>query len=287
MNINAVPETTMLSSSGGGVRVIAGPGWRDHLAWRIHTILDESSVQAYWMGSGRLGNGFPPSGILSSPSADITRLVKDWSSNRGDTESHVPMRRVLVVEDPQGAGIWEGLNRCAAWKMLLENAVSLGCMVLVGTSVGIPRAGLLLEYTDWFHLRCGGGEGAVEELTSGSTSLGTWLDGVGRDIFDDIRVYRRILSVMAQHGKDVVIWLSNENEDFTERVFWWDPSREITQPTDTIYALQSRRRRTKPRESDGGSAITTSRIVRKLRLVVGLLEELCEELDDSDGSDEE
>lgn len=283
MNINAVPESTMLGRD--GVWVIAGPGWRDHFSWRIRKILDtqRSKVDAYWMGSGRLGNGFPPSGILSSPSSDIARLVKQWTDQSTD---NVPNLRLLIVEDPQGAGIWDGLCRSIAWKTLLENAKEFHCIVMIGTDVGIPRAGLLLDYTDWFHLRSGGGPAAIEDLTSGTTSLGSWLDGVGRDVFDDIRVYRRILGVMGNHRRDVVIWLSNESEDFTDRVFWWNPAIENKQEVDPLHNL---RRTTNPRVSaveGGAAAIATSRVVRKLRLVIGLLEELCDELD-TDSSDGE
>ena len=282
MNLMSVREETMLGQ--GGVWVIAGPNWRDHLSWRIRRILDtrRAKVDAYWMGSGRLGNGFPPSGILSSPSADITKLVKQWSEQSSEDKT---ITRVLVVEDPQGAGIWDGLCRSIAWKTLLENAAEFRCAVMVGTDVGIPRAGLLLDYTDWFHLRSGGGPSATEELTSGTTSLGSWLDGVGRDVFDDIRVYRRILGVMSNHRRDVVIWLSNDSEDFTERVFWWNPDIENKQEIDLLHTL---RREANPRDSDNGggaAAIATPRLVRKLRLVIGLLEEVCEELDTSDDDD--
>ena len=276
----AVREETMLGQ--GGVWVIAGPRWRNHLAWRIRKILDgRSRVDAYWMGSGRLGNGFPPSGILTSPSSDVSRLVKQWTEHSTEDTT---TRRLLVVEDPQGAGIWEGLSRSIAWKTLLEHATEFRCAVMIGTDVGIPRAGLLLDYTDWFHLRSGGGPDAIEELTSGSTSLGSWLDGVGRDVFDDIRVYRRILGVMGTHRRDVVIWLSNESEDFTDRVFWWNPELENTREIDPLHTL---RRRMNPGDSDVGGAVATvtPRVVRKLRLIIGMLEDLCEELEDSVGEE--
>ena len=272
MNIMAVREETMLEQS--GVWVIAGPRWRNHLSWRINKILDtRSGVEPYWMGSGRLGTGFPPSGILTSPSSDIAKLVKQWAE---DTST----RRLLVVEDPQGAGIWEGLSRSVAWKTLLERATEFRCAVMIGTDVGIPRAGLLLDCTDWLHLRSGGGSDSVEELTSGTTSLSTWLDAVGRDVFDDIRVYRRILGVMGSHHRDVVIWLSNESEDLTDRIFWWNQKIENIRNIDPLHTL---RRERKPTESDdeGAVATVTPRVVRKLRLIIGLLEEVCEELESS------
>lgn len=267
----AVREDTMLGQ--GGVWVIAGPGWRDHIAWRIQKMFD-SNPEAYWMGSGRLGNGFPPSGILTSPTADIGRLVKQWNSEDN------PKPKFLVVEDPQGAGIWDGLSRSVAWKTLLENATTFRCAVMVGTDVGIPRAGLLLDYTDWFHLRSGGGTSAIDDLTSGTTSLGSWLDGVGRDVFADIRVYRRILGVMAEHNRDVVIWLSNESEAFTDRVFWWNPDVENQQGPERGHQVL---RRANP--VDDGAAAMMPRLVRKLRLVIGLLEEVCDEMEDSEDED--
>lgn len=235
--------------------------------------MKQSDIEPYWMGSGRLGTGFPPSGILTSPSSDIAKLVKQWAE---DTST----RRLLVVEDPQGAGIWEGLSRSVAWKALLERATEFRCAVMIGTDVGIPRAGLLLDYTDWLHLRSGGGSDSVEELTSGTTSLSTWLDAVGRDVFDDIRVYRRILGVMGSHHRDVVIWLSNESEDLTDRIFWWNQKIENIRNIDPLHTL---RRERKPTESDdeGAVATVTPRVVRKLRLIIGLLEEVCEELESS------
>jgi hypothetical protein len=276
MNLVSVSENVMLTQS--GIWVIAGLDWREHIKWRTNRILDtQPSIQAFWMGSGRLGHGFPPSGILTSPSSDIGKLVKQWD----DDESSGSVKRLIVVEDPQGAGIWDGLNRSVGWKTLLENTHSYDCIILIGTDIGLPRAGLLLEHTDWFQLRSSSGPRSVDELTSGSTSLGSWLDGVGRDVFDDIRVYRRILSVMANHRRDVVIWLSNENDDFTERVLWWNAANEHVQND------YDRRRVANPVDvDDGGVAMIKSRVVRKLRLIVGLLEELCEELDDSDDDDE-
>lgn len=311
MNLRAIPTEAIEINTRGSVWVIAGQGWREHVSWRVGKIMDDVvGLDAYWMGSGRIGNRFPPSGILMEPRKDITRLVKQWMNPQE------PKRvRLILIEDPQGAGIWDDVNRSPAWRTLLENATKMLCTILIGTDVGIPRAGLLLEYADWFVLRSGGGRSAVEDLTSGTASLGGWLDGVGRDVFDDIRVYRRILDVMSNHGKDVVLWLSNESDSFTDRVYWWDPSIEKKQTHSSLYSSSvsnvsnvsnhyerderdgGRRargvdemvRRDRNPEEDGAVAMTTSRtrLVRKLRLVIGLLEEVCDELDEDKDSDEE
>lgn len=250
-----------------GVWIIAGPHWREHIKWRIQEFMKLDSIEMFWMGSGSLGYGFPPSRILDSPRKDIGELVRQWSKESLPSSDIPGTRRVLIVEDPHGAGIWSDLNRAPLWKTLLENSAQLKCSVIIGTDVGIPRSGILIDCVDWVLLRSSSGD--IETLTSGTSSLGGWLDGIGRDIFDDIRVYRRLLSILASHKKDMLIQLSSDNENMSDRIFWWDSSQE-TLDLD----------RKPPSDLGADAMITPSRLVRKLRLVIGLLEELCEELEE-------
>lgn len=290
LNLRSLPGDTTHPQQpdyAGGIWIIAGPGWRDHIEWRITTLMDRGVSDIYWMGSGRIGSKIPPSGVISSPKEELPAILRRWKST---TAPKNRVQRILVVEDPQGAGIWEDLNRSPSWRSILEHAKEMGCLVILGTNIGIPRAGVLLDLADWFHIRSGGA-GAVEELTSGMTSLGGWLDGVGRDVFDDIRVYRRLLGIMGGHRKDIILWLSNDSDVLTDRVFWWDPAMDSSGQTNTSPTNQRsadysttllRRDTANPREEDDGAvAMVASRVVRKLRIVIGLLEELCDELEDS------
>jgi hypothetical protein len=184
------------------------------------------------------------------------------------------------------------------WQDLIESAKEWGVRVLIGTGVALPRAGMLIHNVDWFLIRSGGGPETVAELTSGA-GVGDWLDTIGREVFEDVRIYRKILGAIGQKYRDTALFLSSSADMLTDRVFWWDPQME-NQPSnlpDTTYYSHTHNlvsgevgglRRMNPRTGAGSLATggaTATRIVRKLGAVIELLAELKEDLESVFGGD--
>lgn len=203
----------------GNVWIVAGPGWRKHLHWRLQHSL-EHNYDTYWLGMGDLGHKVPPSGVLQGK-ADIQKLKKVWATSTSTEPSSRPHpQRILFVEDPQGAGIWSELTGSTDWIEFLSNSHNGHYDVVIGTGVPLPMSRLVLENTDYCMIRCAG-EDNVHFITNGSR-LTEWLDAIGRDIFEDIRIYRKIVSILGNKNRDLVISLTADTEFLPERIFWWD-----------------------------------------------------------------
>lgn len=276
-----IPDSELHAS--GSVWVVVGPKWREHLLSRLTIALNEKADIA-WIGTGTLSNKIPPSGILSNTRRDLVELVERW---RGEVSGGIHRKRMLVVEDPQAAGIWGEMIRIHEWQDLLDSASDWNVSVLIGTNIALPRAGQLIHSADWFIIRSGGGKPAIEYLTSGS-GVGEWLDSIGREVFEDIRIYRKILQAIGQKNRDTAIYLSSTSDILTERVFWWDPHTESNSlsfvPDDysAAVATPSPRRLPKPKpRSPSGSAVggaDATRVLRKLGAIIELLTEFKEDL---------
>lgn len=210
VNLRSLPDTKI-----GNVWLVVGPGWRNHLKWRLQESFS-SKHEVYWIGMGDIGSKIPPSGILHGRK-DIQRIEKEW--NVKDTITPKP-NRVLFVEDPQGGGIWGELTRTTAWINLLSKSKSGNYDVVIGTGSPLDMSRLVLENTDYLVLRCSGDDN-IRFLTNGSR-LSDWLDSIGRELFDDIRVYRKLISLIGNKNRDLVLAMSSEAETLPERIFWWD-----------------------------------------------------------------
>jgi hypothetical protein len=284
-----IPDTEY--SRRGAVWVVAGPGWKAHLNQRITDAMGEHAEIA-WIGTGTLVNRIPPSGVLATPRRDLAALISRWKHEYAEG-SLMGRQRVLIVEDPQAAGVWSEMVKMIEWQDLIESAKEWGVRVLIGTGVALPRAGMLIHNVDWFLIRSGGGPETVAELTSGA-GVGDWLDSIGREVFEDVRIYRKILGAIGQKYRDTALFLSSSADMLTDRVFWWDPqienhhslgpsAGEETSPV-ASSGLTVGGRRINPRAgSVGGGAAT--RIVRKLGAVIELLAELKEDLESVFGED--
>lgn len=292
-----IPDTEY--SRRGAVWVVAGPGWKAHLNQRITDALREHAEIA-WIGTGTLVNRIPPSGVLTSARRDLAGLISRWKAEYAEDSASASAgrQRVLIVEDPQAAGVWSEMVKMVEWQDLIESAKEWGVRVLIGTGVALPRAGMLIHNVDWFLIRSGGGPETVAELTSGA-GVGDWLDTIGREVFEDVRIYRKILGAIGQKYRDTALFLSSSADMLTDRVFWWDPQME-NQPSnlpDTTYYSHTHNlvsgevgglRRMNPRTGAGSLATggaTATRIVRKLGAVIELLAELKEDLESVFGGD--
>jgi hypothetical protein len=228
VNLRSLPDE--IQNECGNVWLVVGPGWRNHLKWKL-TQAFKSGWSPYWIGMGDLGDHVPPSGILHGKK-DIQNLITRWDK---DTEEQ--MNRILFVEDPQGSGVWEELVRSKIWIEFLSRSKELSCEIIIGTGSPLNMARMVLENTDYLFLRCSG-EDNIRFLTSGSR-LSSWLDAIGRDLFDDIRIYRKILTLIGQKNRDLVVNLTSEAETIPERIFWWDRStREVEDDRGDHYPSQ-------------------------------------------------
>lgn len=261
----------------GAVWVIVGPGWKAHLNQRITDALSEHA-EISWIGTGTLVNRIPPSGVLTTPRIDLASLISRWKHEH--TEG-IERQRVLIVEDPQSAGVWGEMVKMVEWQDLIESAKVWGVRVVIGTGVPLPRAGMLLHNVDWFIIRSGGGPEIVGELTAGA-GVGEWLDGVGREVFEDVRIYRKILGAIGQKFRDTALFLSSSADLLTDRVFWWDPQLENHGASNTPSSQQSYTegdgRRLNPRLSSPAGGAVANRVLRKLGAIIELLTELKEDL---------
>lgn len=213
VNLRSLPQENI--NDCGHVWLVVGPKWRDHLKWRLQHAFD-SSYRTYWMGIGDLGDKIPPSGILNGKK-DIQTLINRWDKILEDNTT--PEKRILFLEDPQGSGIWNELVKSKIFIELLSRSKELCCDIIIGTGSPLVMANLVLENTDYLLLRCAG-EDNIRFLTNGSR-LTDWLDAIGRDLFDDIRVYRRILSIIGQKKRDLIVALTMDADSIPERIFWW------------------------------------------------------------------
>jgi hypothetical protein len=258
-DLRSVPMATFESL--GNVWLITGPGWRQHFHWRFQHSL-EHRYDTYWLGMGDLGHKIPPSGILQGKT-DIRKLKKSW------LESSSQSRRILFVEDPQGAGVWSELTGSTDWIEFLANSHDGHYDVVIGTGVPLPMSRLVLENTDYCMIRCAGEEN-VHFITN-SSRLTEWLDAIGRDIFDDIRIYRKIVSILGTKNRDLVISLTAETEFLPERIFWWDRNvHEHIGQMDTDEKVNI--------ESGFPTSYSQEAIKIKLNTIIHLLQEIVKDL---------
>jgi hypothetical protein len=249
----------------GNVWLVVGPGWRNYMKWRLQEAFANNWVP-YWMGMGDLGDRVPPSGILHGK-RDLQKLIKDWETDTSDEQ------RVLFVEDPQGSGVWNELVKSKVWIEMLSRSRELSCEIIIGTGSPLVMARLVLENTDYLFLRCSGDDN-IRFLTSGSR-LTEWLDAIGRDVFDDIRVYRKILTLIGQKNRDLIVNLTSESETIPERIFWWDRSQRETfrEEVETYTAPNSTRQQQSP-------VLPTNNIRTRAKVsaAIALLKEILEDL---------
>lgn len=258
VNLTSIPSEVLETC--GNVWLVVGPGWRNHLKWRLQEAF-RNNWEPYWMGIGDLGDKIPPSGILEGR-RDLQKKITQWDGNT---------QKILFLEDPQGSGIWNELVKSKIWIDLLSRSQELSCEIVIGTGSPLVMAGLVLENTDYLLLRCAGDDN-IKFLTNGSR-LTDWLDAIGRDLFDDIRVYRRILTLIGQKNRDLIVALTSDAETIPERIFWWD--RKTLDPdeiTNTRVPLHS------PQQSQPHTRANDIRSRAKVSAAIALLQELLEEL---------
>jgi len=216
VNLRSLPDENI--NDCGNVWLVVGPKWREHLKWRLQHAF-QHKYRTYWMGIGDLGDRIPPSGILNGKK-DLQKLVSQWDKLLEENGSNsITQKSILFLEDPQGSGIWNELVKSKIFIELLSRSKELLCDVVIGTGSPLIMANLVLENTDYLLLRCAG-EDNIRFLTNGSR-LTDWLDAIGRDLFDDIRVYRRILSIISQKNRDLIVALTMDADTIPERIFWW------------------------------------------------------------------
>jgi hypothetical protein len=242
------------------VWMIIGPEWRKHLSWRLTEAL-RRGWEVAWIGNGDLSEKVSPSGILNGRQ-DLRRLAKRWTAAEGvDTMNRG--KRLLIVEDPQGGGVWSEMVSDTEWVDMLARSKDCKYDIVIGSGIPLPNCRLVLINTDWLVVRCSGDDGYLV-MTDGSR-LSNWLDAIGRDIFEDIRIYRKMLEVVAKRGRDLAISLTSEADELTNRVFWF--SRDIETETETD---------TNEYESDDSK----QRLVIKIKTAMSLLQDILNDLSD-------
>lgn len=285
VNLRAVPDDFYDKSE--NVWLIVGPGWRNHLKWRLQHAF-QNGWDTYWMGIGDLGDKIPPSGILDGRK-DIQRLLKEWSAaasgEGGGGEVGMGRgggRKVLFVEDPQGSGIWSELIKSNLWIELLSRTKELGCDIIIGTGSPLTMSRLVLENTDYLLIRCAGDDN-IKFLTNGSR-LTDWLDAIGRDLFDDIRVYRKILSLIGTRNRDLVVALTTDADTIPERIFWWDRIvrekllDDVVSPPSNINSLPDSIHKSLVEYNGSGSNGNGYMLKAKVTAAIALLQEILADL---------
>jgi hypothetical protein len=281
VNLRSLPDDLLADC--GNVWLVVGPKWRDHLKWRLQQAFNDN-YSTYWMGIGDLGDKIPPSGILNGKQ-DLQKLVKEWSDN--PTREEEDTKRVLFLEDPQGSGVWNELVKSKIFIELLSRSKELACDIIIGTGSPLVMARLVLENTDYLVLRCAG-EDNIRFLTNGSR-LTDWLDAIGRDLFDDIRVYRRILTIIGQKDRDLIVSLTSEADSIPERIFWWarnDRENLDVDDEDTHFTNHRTKMTSYPPNTPHPSrthntpqdSVHTTRTRAKVTAVIALLQEILEDL---------
>jgi hypothetical protein len=220
LSFRAIPNDVLQPKESSSVWMIIGPEWRKHLNYRIINAI-QSGWEVAWIGYGDLADKISPSGILNNKT-DLKKLIKRWTATEG-VDSMNRGKRLLVVEDPQGGGIWSEMISDTEWINMLSRSKDFKYDVIIGSGIPLPNCRLVLINTDWMMVRCSGDDGYLV-MTDGSR-LSNWLDAIGRDIFEDIRIYRKMLEVVAKRGRDLAISLTSDAEELTNRVFWF--SRDI------------------------------------------------------------
>lgn len=266
VNLRSLPDEIVEDC--GNVWLVVGPKWRDHLKWKLHHAF-ENQYRTYWMGIGDLGDKIPPSGILNGKQ-DLQKLVSRWDKEP-DTD-----KRILFIEDPQGSGLWNELVKSKIFIELLSRSKELSCDVIIGTGSPLVMARLVLENTDYLLLRCAG-EDNIRFLTNGSR-LTDWLDAIGRDLFDDIRVYRRILTIIGQKERDLIVALTIDADTIPERIFWWarNTRESITEPEYENTSLVHSHSHSHSEHPMRNSHNTRTRA--KITAAIALLQEILEDL---------
>ena len=274
VNLRSLPEENI--DECGNVWLVVGPKWRDHLKWRLQQAF-HSKYRTYWMGIGDIGDKIPPSGILNGKH-DLQKLVTQW--DKSFQENNIPEQRILFLEDPQGSGVWNELVKSKIFIELLSRSKELSCDIIIGTGSPLVMANLVLENTDYLLLRCAGDDN-IRFLTNGSR-LTDWLDAIGRDLFDDIRVYRRILSIIGQKNRDLIVALTMDADTIPERIFWWsrDTQEQIQDHLDQSHEYPSpSARSTHPTHPTRSTQPTTSfRNRAKITAAIALLQEILDDL---------
>ena len=271
VNLRSLPDEIV--NECGNVWLVVGPGWRNHLKWKLSRAF-QMNWTPFWIGMGDLGDKIPPSGILNGK-RDIQKLIDQW-----DKQSDIIERKILFVEDPQGSGVWEELVRSKIWIELLSRSKELLCDIVIGTGSPLTMARMVLENTDYLFLRCSGDDN-IRFLTSGSR-LTNWLDAIGRDLFDDIRVYRKILTLIGQKNRDLIVNLTSDAETIPERIFWWDRNtKEIlvdTHVNDTLDRYTNANGSVIASTNGTANGVNNIRIHAKLNAAIALLKEVLGEL---------
>lgn len=276
VNLRSLPDENM--NECGNVWLVVGPKWREHLKWRLHHAF-EYEYRTYWMGIGDLGDKIPPSGILNGKK-DLQKVISQWDKtleiNRNETQ-----KKILFIEDPQGSGIWNELVKSKIFIELLSRSKELSCDIVIGTGSPLVMANLVLENTDYLLLRCAG-EDNIRFLTNGSR-LTDWLDAIGRDLFDDIRVYRRILSIISQKNRDLIVALTMDAESIPERIFWWsrDTQERLRNEQDESPSSYPSNHSHTPHPVHYSTPPSPSRNIRtraKITATITLLQEILEDL---------
>lgn len=263
------PELFQTESS--SVWMIIGPEWRKHLAWRLLNAL-RRGWEVAWIGNGDLSENVSPSGILNGRQ-DLRRLIKRWTANEGvDTMNRG--KRLLIVEDPQGGGVWSEMVADTEWIDMLSRSKDCKYDIVIGSGIPLPNCRLVLVNTDWLVVRCSGDDGYLV-MTDGSR-LSNWLNAIGRDIFEDIRIYRKMLELVAKRGKDLAISLTSEAEELTNRVFWF--SREVEGERERESGDDNNRFLSDNKEMESGGEIERHRLIIKIKTAMSLLQDILNDL---------
>ena len=221
LSFRSISQSIFQSDESSSVWMIIGPEWRKHLNWRIIHAL-RRGWEVAWIGNGDLCERVPPSGILNNKT-DLRKLIKRWTATEG-VDIMNRGKRLLIVEDPQGGGIWSEMIGDTEWVDMLARSKDYKYDIIIGSGIPLPNCRLVLINTDWLLVRCSGDDGYLV-MTDGSR-LSNWLDAIGRDIFEDIRIYRKMLEVVAKRGRDLAISLTSEADELTNRVFWFSRDSE-------------------------------------------------------------
>jgi hypothetical protein len=278
LSFKSVPDHTFKGDA-ASVWLVVGPDWRKYLKWRITEALRQRWEIA-WIGNGDLNEYIAPSGVLTTKN-DLRRLFHRWKDEKIGSG-----RRLLIVEDPQGAGIWTELIGDKEWIDMLASSKTNGYDVLIGTGIPLPNSRLVLENTDWLLVRCSGDDGFLV-MTDGSR-LANWLDAIGRDIFEDIRIYRKMLEVISKKNKDLAIALTSDADELTNRVFWISRENEDSfsdsiadSSSETSLHLRNSLSAEVPTPGDGGrrSTISNQRLSAKIKTAMTLLQDILDELE--------
>lgn len=267
VNLRSLPDDVI--ETPGNVWLVVGPGWRNYMKWRLQQAF-EFEQEIFWMGMGDIGNKVPPSGILEGRK-DIQTLLKKW-----DKEENSNANRILLLEDPLGSGVWNELIRSSIWIEFLSRSKDFNCDVIIGTGSPLSMSRLVIENTDYLLIRCAGDDN-IRFLTNGSR-LTDWLDAIGRDLFDDIRVYRRIMSLIGSKNRDLIVALTLDADTVPERIFWWD--REVRETIDDDYEPSHQSQNTNTHHLVHTHTTSGNNIALKAKVTaaITLLQEILKEL---------